>query len=233
MRENPKTSGSGIVTCRPNVGRCPLGCAECYYNAEGYWQDRDVAYVPTLEQVAGRVVRVNDGLDSNVDRGVVLAGTRQYEHRFYGTSIPQFDFEGRPVVFTCNGRESIFTTVTDEVMAVRVRCTTWGTRAGEDDLVRHYVEQGVPVILTFMRFGAAGSIPEQYRHGYERGRSVLNEYWKATVLAKLDMLTHHMSVAGGKNAGLVRVCGTLWSGLCRDCGTCEALYWRWVKGAGG
>src|SRR4030043_2218245 len=98
---NPKLLGSSIVDCIPQVGNCPNNCPDCYFNAPGFFRTKDEPLIPTLEEVADKIVRVNSGHDSNLQKDLVLEVTKQYPKKFYNTSIPNFDFPA-PVVFTCN-----------------------------------------------------------------------------------------------------------------------------------
>ena len=36
---NPKQAGSNLYDCRPQVGKCPIGCSQCFYNRESVCED--------------------------------------------------------------------------------------------------------------------------------------------------------------------------------------------------
>jgi len=168
--KNPKQDGSVLWSCRPQTGPCPNGCPECFYNRPGaFYSDIQSPDIPTPEEVGSGIVRMNAGHDSNVQKELVLETAKQYEHVFFNTSIPEFDFPG-PVVFTANGKEEepawcpiinrkgktkqlmpkkeeYF----DRIMFVRLRVspTNW-------NLIEHAVAcwtaKDVPVVLTFMAY---------------------------------------------------------------------------------
>jgi len=74
--ENPKTKGSGIICCIPQAGECPIHCDDCFFQSgRSYLEPLDVNLpnLPSKEESQGRVVRVNDGNDSNNDREAVMA----------------------------------------------------------------------------------------------------------------------------------------------------------------
>lgn len=222
---NPKLAGSRLVECIPQTGECPMGCAECFYNGGRFYRTLDEPLLPTLEEARGRIVRVNSGHDSNIGRGAVIAATEKYPHKFYNTSIAQFNFEDAehrqwPVVFTCNGRSTQLVQCPPNVMFVRVRANTWETTA-QDVIVRYYQRQNVPVVITFMRYYDKSAIPEgvMARGDYVWREHLLNEYWCPTATAKASVMARYQG-------GGVRMCGTLWSSLCVDCENCIDLYWR-------
>ncbi len=113
-RENPKTSGSGILTAIPQSGTCPMKCEDCFFQSGRSYLEPLVENLPNLpnhEQTMGRVIRMNDGNDSNVQREKVLEVSGDYASVFFNTSIPRLDFIGRsplgkdrnsPVVLTIN-----------------------------------------------------------------------------------------------------------------------------------
>lgn len=180
--------------------------------------------MPTLEEAKDKIVRVNSGHDSNINRDFVIAQTAQYPRKFYNTSLPNFDFPA-PVVFTCNGRKLLLVEKgLENVMFVRVR-TSMMNLAEVDDAVSFYLmERKIPVVLTFMRYYNESTIPEKFRKYFEFKKHVLNSYYCHTLEAHLQVLQHF------KGTG-VRMCGTLTSSLCVDCGNCELLYYRFfVRG---
>jgi len=220
---NPKLIGSGMIDCIPQTGPCPIGCAECFYNGGRFYRTLDEPLLPTLAAAHGKIVRVNSGHDSNLQRGLVLDRTRQYVHKFYNTSLPQFDFDAGglswPVVFTCNGRQPHrLDSVPANVMFVRIRARGWDT--GEQrELVRHYWQLGVPIVLTWMRYYSDEAIPASARELYRYRRHVRNSYWCLRPLHRTDLMANFAGMG-------VHQCGTGASSLCIDCGNCVDYYWR-------
>ena len=224
--QNPKLVGSGIVDCIPQTGECPMGCPECFYTGGRFYRTLDEPLWPTAEEANGKVLRVNSGHDSNLDgpnisrAELIKRVAGDYENFFFNTSIPNFDFPG-PVVFTCNGRESLSLECSENVMFVRVRVNTWDLVI-QDRLVEHYLKEGVPVVLTFMRYYEVDSVPKDHQPLYAWKRHVLNEYWCPTPRAVIQVM--------GRYAGKgVRMCGTPASSFCVDCRNCELLYWDWKR----
>lgn len=185
--ENPKTKGSGIVCCIPQRGACPMQCAECFFQGgRGYLEPlcEKTPNMPDPDFTDGRVVRVNDGNDSNHQRDLVIRETDRYKHRFFNTAIPRLDFPG-PVVLTLNPGS-----MTDRdfhrieqcppnLMAVRMRVNTWNTGITED-AVAWYTSRGVPVILTFMAYYASAAIPMGHMRWYSWRERTSNSYWVIT-----------------------------------------------------
>lgn len=216
--DNPKLAGSNLTDCIPQTGECPIGCAECFYNGGRFYRTLDEPQMPTSEEAEGKIVRVNSGHDSNLDRWQVMGVTDKYHHRFFNTSIPCFDFPG-PVVFTCNGKRSVFVECPSNVMFVRIRTNTWDLLE-QDALVKHYLARNVPIVLTFMRYYTREAVERPT--DYTWGKSILNEYWKPNPMAQLEILERY------KGKG-VRMCGTPVSSLCIDCRNCELLYWQALR----
>lgn len=246
---NPKVQGSGIVTARPQAGPCPNGCHACYYNAPNYFEDTAFSSFPTPEEAKGKLVRVNDGHDSNLggvirlpvghwlsgdyrfakdtrlgieltrDRLVAIVATL-YEHPFWNTSIPRFDFPG-PVMFTCNGRQPLYVECPANVMAVRIRCNAWEWSTLWT-LADHYTAQNIPVLLTPMRYYSLDDIPPGQRIHYAQRKHILNEEWQLAD-GEQSMLAQKLAHALNNRGIYVLLC----HGLCRDCGNCERrLYWQ-------
>lgn len=178
---NPKLIGSNILDCIPQTGNCPNNCSECFYNSSGFFRSKDTPLIPTLEEVGDKILRVNSGHDSNVQKELVLKVTEQYPRKFYNTSLPNFDFPA-PVVFTCNGRDTdhsamMVDTNLENVMMVRFRTNLWNLDL-LDGVVRYYVAlKNVPVTITFMRYADLSNIPLEYRKYYELRKSILNMYY--------------------------------------------------------
>jgi len=223
---NPKLVGSGLIDAIPQVGECRLKCPECFYNGGRFYRSLNMPLLPTAEEARGKIVRVNSGHDSNLQRGLVLAKTCIYEHRFYNTSIPRFDFEDCPVVFTCNGRRLIL--VKDppkNLMFVRFRLATDNLEEADRAVQHYWLEHGIPVVMTFMRYYAKAAVPDPDK--YEFRQSVINSYWMIKVAVMLEMMSR-WAKANPPIRG-VRMCGTPYSSFCGDCRNCEFLYWDCLR----
>ncbi len=221
--QNPKLKGTDIIEAIPQTGECPVGCDECFYNGGRFYRPLDKPLLPTIQEARNKIVRVNPGHDSNIQKGLVNMITVRYPHKFYNTSIPDFDFPG-PVVFTCNGRNLHLVFTVRNLMAVRVRVSTWNLEE-VDKAAEHYLKLKVPVLLTFMRYSSIhdGCRPIVLKkEDYEWRSNILNEYWCIKPETMLRVTERY------KGTG-VRMCGTPASSLCIDCRNCEFLYWQHLR----
>jgi len=218
--ENPKLASSNLIDCIPQTGLCPNNCLECYYNSDGFYRTKDSPLIPTLEEAQGKIVRVNSGHDSNVEKDFVLRVTAQYPHKFYNTSIPDFDFPA-PVVFTCNPKDNewIRPKSVNNLMMVRFRVSTWNVDIC-DEATSFFTSKDIPYVLTFMRYRNIENV-EQPQH-YERRKSILNIYYQIKPQFKAEIEARYV------DNPLVVTCGGK-TGYCRDCGNCERFYWRNLK----
>ena len=218
---NPKLVGSNIIDCIPQTGECPVKCAECFYNGGRFYRSLAESLLPTDEEAVGKIVRVNSGHDSNLQRQRVLKATNRYPHRFYNTSIPRFDFPA-PVLFTCNGPRLFLVPILPNVMFVRIRTSSWNQEEADRAVEFYRVGQRCEVVLTFMQYYDRQSVvrPEDY----EWRKSVLNDYWCPRPETIVRILARY------KGTG-VRMCGTPVSSLCVDCRNCELLYWECLRKA--
>lgn len=215
--ENPKMAGSRITDLVPQGGeRCPFNCDQCYGNVGFY---TDVPLMRPIEE--GKIYRVNSWFDSNWHTNYVIEATACYEHRFFNTSIPKIDHFPAPVVLTVNGPNTdyAFWAVIDRgnLMAVRVRVNSWNIEQVVDPCVGWYVAQGVPVLLTFMRYYDKGAVkcPNDYEE--DKLVHIVNKYYDITSEAKRSILERY------DHMPLVMWC---YGHYCRDCNLCEGLYWR-------
>ena len=241
MAENPKLAGSGMVSLRVQRGLCPNGCPFCYYNAAGYYEDRAKPHIPTTDEFQGKLIRVNDGHDANIERDNVLRKTWAMlrlgaRAAFMNTSIPRFNFPteggGRfPVVFTANGRYPIFARGDlGALMAARVRFDSWGWGAAIA-LVQYYAARGVPILLTPMRYPAEATDampPDEQARNYCFRKHVKNEYW-----CMVESRQREMAGLLGKQFGArapVLLCGDGKDDcLCKNCGHCQQLHLWWER----
>ncbi len=184
--------------------------------------------MPPAEETRGRIVRVNDGNDSNVRRDRVIDATQGYEHKFYNTAIPH-DLEGfpGPVVLTANpGAKTdtfayLLATIPRNLMFVRFRANTWNLPLC-DEVVAHYTERDVPIVLTFMAyFETADKIPPTHLRDYEFRKRMLNSYWAIIHQAWCRVMDRY------RCNPLVHSCGTegvSGGSACRHCGNCLREY---------
>lgn len=231
--ENPKSKGSGIICCIPQKGHCPLGCEDCFYNSgRSYLEplDENTPNMPRVKETQDRVVRVNDGGDSSVNRHRVMGMTRPYFHKFYNTSIPDFlDEFDAPVVLTVNPGEmtdkDFYRVESKMLMYIRARVNTWNTSI-VDMIVRYYSKNKVPTILTFMAYFDQ-AIPGRYDNDYVFRKRTLNSYWAITTEAWRRVMERY------KNNNLVYSCGHIEGELgetkCKYCGNCLREYYATME----
>ena len=182
----------------------------------------DEPVVPTLEEVKGKIVRVNSGNDSNNQKELVLETTRQYPRRFYNTSVPDLDFGEEPVVLTINPRQDDCWTAVDDpgdLMFVRFRANTWNLSMAYDAIKHYCYERDVPLVMTFMRYYDKEGIQAS---GYEFRKHIDHSYWDITQEGFDSVMDALLPVR------LLYTCGTPENPYCRDCGVCETLYWRYM-----
>jgi len=234
--ENPKTRGSGIVCAIPQRGRCPNGCADCFFQSGRSYLEplgENTPNMPPDGLARGRVVRVNDGNDSANDRELVLRETRRYQDKFYNTASPD-DLKGYysaiwgyplPVVLTVNPGamtdESFYPWATDDVpknlMFVRIRVNTWNLHNVVDPAVERWTGLSVPVVLTFMAYHEGSDV--QRITDYEFRKRMLNSYWAITHAAWRRVMDRYATNP------LVHSCGTEGvSTACQHCGNCLREY---------
>lgn len=228
-KENPKTRGSGIICAIPQRGTCPNKCSDCFFQSgRSYLEplEDNLPNMPTYDDVEGRVVRVNDGNDSNVQRDLVISETARYPLRFYNTAIPSLDFPA-PVVLTVNPGE-----MTDEdfhgideppinLMFVRIRTNTWNM-ATVARAVAYYTSRDVPVVLTFMAYFDQDISP-QYRRDYEFRKRTLNSYWCITKDAYARVMERF------KDDFPVYSCSGPGPSGCKHCGNCLREYFATME----
>jgi len=227
---NPKVKGSGIIECIPQTGECPNKCEDCFFQSGRSYLaplGEHLPHIPTAEMAQGRIVRVNDGNDSNVDRPLVEAVAIKFEDFFFNTAIPERlgDFPG-PVVLTVNPG-----TMTDRdfhkipqappnMMFARVRTNMWNLYTVVKPAVQHYaVDLGVPVVLTFMAYYAS-KVHEGSENDYEWRTRTINPYW----VIKRERVDSIERVFSDKDN--VYLCGRHGSSKCSACGNCLREYYN-------
>ena len=234
--ENPKTKGSGILCCIPQTGRCPKDCKDCFFQGgRSYLEplDENLPNMPSLEEAKNRIIRINDGNDSNIDRDNVIARSKVYSHKFYNTSIPHnlagFD---APVVLTVNG--GILTDsgyhrlpkIPENLMYVRVRTNMWNLDSVVNPAVDYYSGEGVPVVLTFMAYFTQ-PIPEQHKDDYIFRKRTLNEYWAITTNAWRRVMARYEDNMYVYSCGKIE--GEKGGAGCPRCGNCIREYFNTLE----
>ena len=238
---NPKQEGTPFWDCIPQVGPCPIGCNQCFYNRPGaYYVPIDKPHVPSPEEVGDGIVRMNCGNDSNNQRELVIETAQRYKRFFFNTSRPRFDFPG-PVVLTANPREEDegryawpawhgddWYSPAPNLMFVRLR-TSATNLALVDKAVAAWTAAKVPCVITFMAYyDHEPVVPDEVHRAvgsrcYEWKVRHINSYWCPT---KAFMRWVMQRFCGNR---LVSMCSSLDSSYCRACRNCETYYLQTVK----
>lgn len=223
---NPKTRGSGIITCIPQVERCPTNCPDCYFQSGRSYLEplaENLPHVPPAELAKGRIVRLNDGNDSNNQRDLVIATATQYDDYFFNTAIPT-DLEGfgAPVVLTVNPGELTDkgfhrVTITDNLMFVRARTNAWNIDL-ITAIINYYTVRQVVVVLTFLRYYEQ-SIPDEFVAMYEYRKHITNNYYQLRVRQQREIAAKFTCNE------YVYCCGDH-RGNCQRCGNCLREYFN-------
>lgn len=229
--ENPKTKGSGIVAAIPQTGMCPNRCEDCFFQSGRSYLEPLKENLPNIPvRTEGRVVRVNDGNDSNVQRETVenvvrVNGWRDY---FYNTAIPQRleEFDA-PVVLTVNpGKKTesgayLLKDPPKNLMFVRFRTNTFNLRLA-DFVIKHYSAREVPIVLTFMAYF---NMPVWFRADqpdYVFRKRTLNSYWAITTEAWEQVMKRYRLNCWVHSCGKIE--GESGTTACRHCGNCLREY---------
>jgi len=223
---NPKLKNSGIIDCKPQIGKCPNGCNQCFYNREGaFYTDVDKSQLPTIEEVGDQIVRVNSGHDSNIDKEKVLEETKKYKHKFYNTSIADFNFPS-PFVWTANPEEEemplFIPNLPNNLMFIRLRVSSTNLYFIEEAVKYYSIFLKIPIVLTFMAYySKEPENKEQYKWEVRH----INSYWCPKKEFMRNVL-HRIKTIGSR---LVTMCGTLDSRYCEECGNCKRYYFQTLK----
>ena len=218
---NPKLIDTPIVDCIPQVGPCPVNCSQCFYNRPGaFYAPIDRPNVPSIYDANTKIVRINCGNDSNVDRDLVIKTAQQYKNYFFNTSICNLDFPG-PVVLTANPKEEkaawMAAVLPPNVMFVRLRVSDTNLKF-IDDAIEWYTGDLVPVVLTFMSYYDRNPGPN-----YEWKIRHINSYYCPTKEFMKSVMARY------KGNRLVSMCGSMDESYCRACKNCEIYYWQTMK----
>lgn len=230
---NPKTQDSGIITCIPQKGECPNKCEDCFFQSGRSYLEplsKNLPHIPSKALAKGRVVRMNDGNDSNVERELVERTAQQYNDYFFNTSQPYLlnGYSG-PVVFTINPGEMTdrnfvrLNSIPKNLMFVRVRVNAWNVSNVVERAVKYYTDsryigRATPLVLTFMAYYTS-LVPVQYKKWYKWTKRTLNNYW----VLKPQYWQKIMDKF--KDNSFVYSCGTKYTHACRFCGNCLRAYY--------
>ena len=228
---NPKTKDSGIITCIPQKGSCPNKCEDCFFQSgRSYLEplEKNLPHIPTKQIAKGRIVRMNDGNDSNYQRELVEKIAQQYDDYFFNTAIPRnLELFSAPVVLTVNpGKRTDISfyklnPIPKNLMFVRVRANTWNVNI-VDAVVRYYTLVDIPVVITFMAYYKE-TIPEKFKEYYIWKKRTLNSYWVITQLAIDNIMSNF------KDNPLVYTCGVKGQHACKFCGNCIREYYNTIE----
>lgn len=225
---NPKVIGSGLIACIPQAGLCPNKCDDCFFQSGRSYLEplkENLPNIPSIEEAKDRIVRINDGNDSNNQRELVEKIASQFPNYFFNTANPtDLDKFSGPVVFTANpgpltdDRFIEVDPVPDNLMYVRIRTNRWNISNVVFPAVDYYTLLDVPVVLTFMAYYTE-SIPEQYKRFYEWKKRTLNSYWclRENAISSIMQLF--------SDNPLVYSCGVRGQHSCRYCGNCVREYY--------
>lgn len=226
---NPKTKGSGIITCIPQRGICPNQCEDCFFQSGRSYLEPlkdNLPHIPSKELADGRIVRMNDGNDSNIQRELVEKTARLYKDYFYNTAIPdELEKFDAPVVLTINPgkmtNEEFYCikNIPNNLMFVRFRTNAWNIPLC-NLAVKHYTSVKVPVVLTFMAYYTQ-SIPLEFQCYYEWKQRTLNSYW----VLKDEKRKNIIDTWYVENE-LVYSCGYKNTHSCQRCGNCIREYYN-------
>ena len=183
-KENPKTKGSGIICGIPQTGTCLNKCEDCFFQSGRSFLEplsKNLPNMPAPIFMGHRILRLNDGNDSNVHRETVEKEAQKYSHYFFNTAVPRKLREfGMPVVFTANPADRtdsnpiLLKEIPENLMFVRLRTNTWNLEGAIIPAVKHYTKNNVPVVLTYMAYYTE-TVKEP--ENYEWKKRTLNSYW--------------------------------------------------------
>ena len=238
-KENPKTKGSGIICAIPQTGRCPNKCEDCFFQSGRSFLEpleENLPNMPFAVDTLGRVVRVNDGNDSNIDREKVMDDTLVYQMKFYNTTIPR-DLEefGDPFVLTINPGymtdkewHKLLEPIPKNLMFVRIRTNMWNIKEVVEPAIKYYTSREIPVVLTFMAYyDTQDKIPLVVRDFYVFRKRTLNSY-NAITTEGWELVMRNF-----KYNKWVHSCGKIEGEKgdthCRFCGNCLREYFATME----
>jgi len=226
---NPKTKNSGIITCIPQKGECPNKCKDCFFQSgRSYLEplDKNLPHIPTKKLTKNRIVRMNDGNDSNIERELVENTASKYDDYFFNTAIPiNLAMFSGPVVLTVNpGKmtDSSFHKYPNRplnLMFIRIRVSSWNIERVVKPAVEYYTSMGVCVVLTFMAYYTE-KIRKNHKKYYKWEKRTLNSYW----IMKQNRINQIMKLF--KKNALVYSCCYKHTHTCMFCGNCIREYYN-------
>jgi len=226
---NPKTKGSGIITCIPQTGICPNKCEDCFFQSgRSYLEplDENLPHIPDDEMTEGRIVRMNDGNDSNVNREEVERVSKRFKDYFFNTAIPKdLDKFSGPVVLTVNPGDMTDTKFHvvlppfPNLMFVRIRTNEWNISSVVQPAVEYYARFKIPIVLTFMAYFTE-KVKEGFEWCYEWKKRTINSYWVPR-LERIDVIMDLF-----KDNPYVYSCGVKGQHSCKFCGNCVREYYN-------
>jgi hypothetical protein len=241
--ENPKTKGSGIYACIPQIGICPSKCPDCFFQSGRSYLEPLAEHLPNIPSkrlCENRVVRVNDGNDSYFLSPVEIAHIIQtFPMCFFNTSVPKdlWKYQGEnqaghfvhiPYVLTVNpgiDTDKKFTKLDGKnlsLMFVRFRTNTWNLSLAKE-CVKYYSEREIPIILTFMAyFTELEAIPEDHLKNYVYRKRTSNEYYAITTEAWRNVMKNFEDNKWVHSCGKIE--GEKGDTRCRFCGNCLREY---------
>jgi hypothetical protein len=225
---NPKTIESGIITCIPQKGRCPNKCEDCFFQSGRSYLEpllENLPQVPSKEIANGRIIRINDGNDSNNQRKLVEKVAKKYKDYFYNTSMYyKLEEFNAPVVLTINPAELTDTDfkrvnpIPKNLMFIRYRTNMWNVHI-LDEVIKFYTKKEVPVIITFMAYYTE-TIPKEHQQYYEWKKRTLNSYWCLKKEAAKAIMSSY------EENPYVYSCGIKGQYFCKFCGNCIREYYN-------
>ena len=225
--KNPKTDKSGIVAAIPQTGRCPNNCDDCFFQSGRSYLEPLRDNLPNIpEHTEGRIVRVNDGNDSNVQREIVEEAVRVcgWQNYFYNTALPiKLEEFNAPVVLTVNpGKKTesgayLLKNPPKNLMFVRFRTNTFNLRLA-DLVIKHYAAREVPIVLTFMAYFNPPAWFKDKQTDYIFRKRTINSYWAITTAAWEKIMKRYRLNCWVHSCGKIE--GESGTTACRHCGNC-------------
>ena len=241
---NPKTKGSGILAAIPQKGRCPMECDDCFFQSGRSFLeplDENLPNMPPVEITKNRVIRINDGNDSNINKKEVMEATRKYPMKFYNTSIANLLHFDEPVVLTINPGEMTdkewheLEKIPKNLMFVRIRTNMWNLNTVVKPAVLYYTERSVPVVLTFMAYYDTQDKIQiktfRYKRKLEQAyvfrKRTINSYNAITTIAWEYIMEHFKYNKWVHSCGKIE--GEKGDTHCRFCGNCLREYFATIE----
>ena len=228
-KENPKTKGSGIVCCIPQKGTCPNNCKDCFFQSGRSFLEPLKENLPNIpNDVDFRVVRMNDGNDSNIQQTLVREIAERFPMKFFNTAIPR-DLEcfEAPIVLTLNPGDmtdkewhKLLDPMPKNLMFVRIRVNSWNLYTIKE-AVEYYSKREIPIVLTFMAYFDT-PIKKGYEEDYTFRKRTLNSYNAITTKAWESIMKLFKYNKWVYSCGKIE--GEKGTSACARCGNCIREY---------